>query len=379
MELIQFSVKIIFMFSMTSLGTGSLYDPHLFPEAGPFFEGWYMRISDFDTGDSIGLLFGSVLPSSPKNISGPLVVASILLRKCDENNLCKLISTNGKFKIEDFNVFVRGQTVTEDPDMSSPANFTWKVDSKNNGGHFEQNGNTTAFIFRLGELVFRGEATHPFPWNDDGTGPEGWLVYLPLPLHWFVFSLSSELTYYEIQNITSGEVINGENGAVHLEKNWGQSFPKKWIWSEGVSFDASNVTFAISGGQVDFKWFSVDAYLIGFRDPKTGLTIDFGPVNSIIHTEIDGCKGEVNISVNSISYKVDINIFAVASSYSNCLLGPEVVGFRPVCVESYDATAIFRISRRTWIPFVFIDEKKYIFTHAALEFGGRNVCKDKCS
>ena len=35
----------------------NLYDPHLFPETGPFVEGWYTRLIDNSSAHSFGLLF----------------------------------------------------------------------------------------------------------------------------------------------------------------------------------------------------------------------------------------------------------------------------------------------------------------------------------
>ncbi|KAL4224032.1 hypothetical protein ACF0H5_017489 [Mactra antiquata] len=373
------SYSLVVTILMTSQSLGSLYDPHLFPQKGPFFEGWYMRIIDYDSNQSYGLLFGSVLPTDSHNVSGPLVLASILMRRCEQQGGCKLMSVNGEFSPINLNITARGKQVTKNPDTRSPPDFKWMVNSKNNGGYLEQKGETTTFTFKLGELAFRGEATKPVPWNSAGTGPEGWLVYLPLPLHWFVYSLRSELQIYEIENTTSGAVVSGSNGVVHLEKNWGNSFPKRWIWSEGVS-SATNATINISGGLVElFNLFSVDAYLIGIRDPQNSLALDLRPDNSVVSAKIDGCGGRINMSVNSISYNVEIEISAKAGTYSNCLLGPEVVGFRPVCVESYDATATITVSTRSFIPFLFNDEKKYTIANVALEFGGSHVCNDKCS
>ena len=35
-------------------------------------------------------------------------------------------------------------------------------------------------------------------------------------------------------NRTTGELIRGNNGMVHMEKNWGDSFPESWIWAQGA-------------------------------------------------------------------------------------------------------------------------------------------------
>lgn len=267
----------------------SLYNPHLFPEDGPFFEGWYMRGSDLNSGDSFGLLFGSVLPFSKENISGPLVLASVLLRTCDEKSrdICKLVSVDGKFAVKDLNITVNGHPVRENPDKSTEPDFKWLVNNGHEGGTFEQKNGRTAFQFRLGDLILRGEAQNPVQWNEYGTGPEGWLVNFPLPLHWFVYSSRSEISFYEITNVTSGSIKRAYGGVAHLEKNWGKSFPRQWIWSQGVSSSGDNASFALSGGLVDFPFLSVNAYLIGYRNPAENISLDFRPDNSVISTQIN--------------------------------------------------------------------------------------------
>ena len=47
----------------------SLYDPHLFPTSGPYFEGWYFRFIDFTNRRSFATLFGKVLPKEVRQYS----------------------------------------------------------------------------------------------------------------------------------------------------------------------------------------------------------------------------------------------------------------------------------------------------------------------
>ena len=54
------------------------YDPHVIPTKGPYFEGWYTRIVDFDHDISFGALFGMVLPQNTYR-SRNLVYAGLLL------------------------------------------------------------------------------------------------------------------------------------------------------------------------------------------------------------------------------------------------------------------------------------------------------------
>ena len=401
-----FTIKAVF---------SSLYDPHIVPKDGPFFEGWYVRITDFDKTDSLGLLFGNVVPEANKTSKDPLVLASILYRDCSTgsynheqllrlkkvndvdfkldgagmtkhfelsdikyNKQCRLKSVDGKYKPSDLKVTVNGHVVDKNPDVKSPPNFKWQVNIPKGGGFLQQINGTTTFDFRIGELSLRGQASNPYPWSSEGTGPEGWLAYLPLPLHWFVFSLRSKLEFYELQNTTSGAVLRGHHGVVHLEKNWGESFPERWIWSEGVS-TTTNSSFAISGGKVTLLGIPMDAYLIGYRNPSLGITLDFTPANSIVSADINGCGGHVNLTVSSLSHKVNIVLSAPVKTFSGCLMGPEAQGFRHACVESYDGTAVFQVFKKSMF---FVMEElvdSHVLTGIGLEFGGTSVCNSTCS
>lgn len=358
--------------------TGSFYNPHPFPDSGPFFEGWYLRITNNDTDDSIGLLFGEVLPASSLNTTGPLVLASILYRACTDGGACTLLSSRANFTLNLLNISVDGQPVTHNPDRKSEANFKWAVNNGEDGGIFIQARDQTNFDFRLGEWTLRGAAGTHVPWNNDESGPEGWLGYFPLPLHWFVYSLRSPLTFFELQNVKTGTTVRGTNGIVHLEKNWGKSFPKQWIWSEGVARDGSNVTFAVSGGLVNFSLFSVDAYLVGYTNPSVGFALDYRPDNSVVTAETDGCKGLLNLTVRSFTHELEIEVFGSPKTFSSCLYGPETSGFRRACVESYDAMATITVRQGK----LFGSSRKVIdkqtLMSVALEFGGNNVCGQKC-
>lgn len=371
---------VVFVLVVLVAGTlGSLYDPHVYGDERPFFEGWYIRITDNDKPQSFGLLFGNVFPET-ENSSDPLVVASVLYRQCSSGGemTCQLQAVNGEYKIDDLTITTKGHSVVSDPSIGTPPNFKWEVNNKKSGGYFQQINGSTYFDFRIDDISFRGQANDPYPWNTDGTGPEGMLVHLPLPLHWFVYSLQSKLEFYEMQNTTSGEVVRGRHGVVHLEKNWGKSFPKRWIWSEGVS-STTNGSFALSGGTVNFQSaIAVDAYLIGYRSPSLGLSLDFTPINSIVTADINGCNGTAKLTVHSLSHKVEIVLSAQPQTFSGCLLGPEAQGFKHACVESYDATAEFNVFERNFFwTYDLVEES--MFTGIGLEFGGTYVCNNTCS
>lgn len=163
---------------------------------------------------------------------------------------------------DDIEVTVRGKPVTFNPDFTSPANFEWKVKAY---GYFRVTENETRFNFtNVGGVTFIGVLGPPKPWGPDGEGPEGWIDHVPfLPLHWFVYSLGSEINYNWVNDDT-GELLRGRKGLAHQEKNWGNSFLPAWIKAEGVD-GPSDSSFAVSLGVLGIDTFNIPAHLIGYR------------------------------------------------------------------------------------------------------------------
>lgn len=350
------------------------FDPHVFPSEGPFFEGWYIRLTDFSINQTFGVLFGSVLPKdniSQEHKASPGLV-SILHREGSFGD--PLRAHHALLKRDQIHVTLKdGQPVTKDPDDVTPAFFTWNA---TNVGYIKVRPTWTEFSFTAEHLRFSGIFGAPEPWGPYGEGPEGWLSKLPLPLHWFVYSLRSPVLKYELLDLRTNTSISGRNVVAHMEKNWGKSFPKAWIWAEGSS--NQNVSLALSGGLGTFdKLLNVPAYLIGYRNPAKDIDLDFRPDDSIIKVVHEGCQGTVSIVAQGIRHILEVNISGPLRTFSDCLYGPEEAGFERACVESYDSIATTVVKKREFLkPAIMIDEQTII--NSALEFGGEYVCGNKC-
>ena len=376
---------------------GNQYDPHLYPSNGPFFEGWYLRLVDKAKKISLGFLFGRVLPCNfslrvdsrqlsavhsrksdfslelcdlNQHKDNPLVLAGVLVQ--DRNFSQKLHSFNGAFSVTDYSVTVKGKPVLHDPDDKSPADFSVKF---GNNGSFSVSPYQTLVDVTVGNVSLFIQSGNHVPWGPHGEGPEGWLEHLPFPLHWFVYSLRSTVTKYRFYDSASGRKIDGANARLHMEKNWGQSFPAAWVWSQGLT--ETNITLALSGGIVDFQVLNTTAFLVGYRNPAKNIVWNFTPANSVSAFIHDGCQGLVKLNLTGLFHKLAIKIVSPSSYFSECLLGPERDGFSPVCVESYDAVISVTAYKRRGFDFVEVD--RVDIYDAALEFGGKYVCKDKCS
>ncbi|CAH1785519.1 unnamed protein product [Owenia fusiformis] len=345
------------------------FDPHVYPKHGPFFEGWYVRISGLRQNRSFGILFGKVLPDSQEK-ARDTALASVLIY--DPKHSDKLVSYDLFANDTDVNVTVKGgRSVTHDPDFESPADFRWEI---KNACYLEVKPNRSRIHFAIGPIIVDVALGSPVPWGRKGVGPEGWLEHFPLPLHWFVFSLRSPVISYTIENKDTHMIYKGENtGVAHMEKNWGNSFPKAWIWSEGVDVK-TNISFALSGGPVNFyDIITIPGYLIGYRNPLKGFDLSFRPVDNLIELiHNDGCNGEIAVKAVGIYYSVHFYISAKIGTFSECLYGPETNGFRKACTESYNAKANISVYRLGTL----VDT--HTIHNSALEFGGDFVCRKRC-
>ncbi|XP_071094196.1 uncharacterized protein [Haliotis cracherodii] len=365
MTSLQMMLRLTFLPSLYILQVvANQFSPHLFPQAGPYFEGWYMRLLDVQSGRSIGLLFGHVLPETT-NLTVPVVAVSILYSEgC---TTCKLMSYNGFFNRSQMNITVHGFPVSKNPDDISPAVFEWTTGQNIT---FNVQENRTHFSFQTEGAIFRGIVSSPIPWGPNGKGPEGWLEHMPLPLHWFVYSLRSRVEWYEFSVPHIGLRVTGRSAVAHMEKNWGKAFPPAWIWTQGVN-PASNVSLSLSGGIVR-DVITVTAYLIGYRNPAKQLMLDYTPVDSRVESRHDGCAGHINLTAIGLVHTLHIYISSNTKAFSDCLYGPETTGFRRACVESYSATADILVFKKGMLM-----DKQHI-SHYAMEFGGKYVCNEKC-
>ncbi|XP_068677285.1 uncharacterized protein [Montipora foliosa] len=348
-----------------SLAYANQYDPHLFPAKGPFVETWYSRIIDFESNHSFGIHFGQVLRGSKDLNFGqyPLNIVSLLHSRGDDTSLqtFQVFPSN-----DDIEVTAWGESVTTNPDFKSPASFEWKAKPY---GYFRVNEHGTRFNFtNIGGVSFIGILGPPKPWGPYGEGPEGWID--DLPVHWFVYSLGSELINYNWVNEETGEMLRGRQGVVYQQKTWGNGFPLAWIQGQGVD-GPSGSSFAISLGVLEIAQFNTPTHLIGYR--SSALTLNFHPTNSELMKYIDTCHGAVNITVKSHTHKLTCEIHAPPSTLQTCLLGPTDIGFAPVSVECYIASAYFHLYKMTSSGYLLIESR--VFHSVTLHLGGLYLCQ----
>ena len=348
---------------------GNQYDPHV-QSGSPWFEGWYSRISETTTGDSIAIVTGYFPGQDNKLADAGAYTAVVVDRGMGKSIVVK--ETNPK--ASEITVTAAGKKVSKNPDFPTPPNFVYRVGAKDEFYIVQEGEHQHVHAsYDQGGFVLDANFSRPQPWGEGGEGPEGWVGHLPiLGLHWFVYSLGSRASYRMEIN---GEIITG-TGLAHQEKNWGKTFPKSWLWGEAAS---GNTKIALAGGPVPLGPITVpDAFLIGYQSDV--LEWNFHPNDPALYfPTIDACNGIFRVEAKSarrrllITFRVEGTTRTNREGFFN-VGGPTGTGFLVDSVESYRANVEI-LAYTGFNGDKLVDAKN--LTMGAIEFGGDFRCDEE--
>ena len=120
--------------------------------------------------------------------------------------------------------------------------------------------------------------------RDQPQSTAGLLSYLPIFEPGWQITMAHGLAtgYVEWQ----GKQYQFENAPVYSEKNWGSSFPQKWFWLNGNSFEESiDLALTAAGGIRQVLWWQEEVALIGIH--YQGKFYEFAPWNSQVSWQIE--------------------------------------------------------------------------------------------
>ncbi|WPG99563.1 Hypothetical protein R9X50_00238000 [Acrodontium crateriforme] len=237
-------------------------------------------------------------------------------------------------------------------------------------GHvrFHADGSTD-YMFETAQFSFHATTTSRTPWSTTNATPEGWLVYLPLPLHWHVHSLESKCTFdLTIPSHRLPRSDEAGNATVHEEKNWAHSFPSAHMWLQARKGETG---FCSAGGQI----LGMDAFLIGYRSKD--LNLDFRPpfalrlagLSPFMSYKSDWDNRLFELSVQSFNRKLSVKAVAPRGSFFS-LSSPFPEGHRENYLgQSFKATIEVKIYERKWFG-QWNHIRTDVFEDGSLEFGG---------
>ena len=77
---------------------------------------------------------------------------------------------------------------------------------------------------------------------------------------WYFKNISMENTINGYININD-EIIHFNNNKGYIEKDWGCSFPKSYIWGQGNNFKKTNSSFMFSIADIPLKLFTFKGFI----------------------------------------------------------------------------------------------------------------------
>lgn len=252
------------------VGIDILQSHNYLPHHSAPFEGYYTRISA-DNDATILIIFSTVrtaqpdakpnllhfsyLPKERKGAAakGETIIVNVFPGSIEyrgqtknvESSLLEITATTEKGYVgRHLGKFV----VVQQGDGREYLSYKLFLPESQNGGSAEETIRSWISVsIEIGERV---------PWNggvgwrhntlaNGSEGPLSALIHL-LPLHWFVWTVGSEadIMIKRVRQPSSSEtdtvatdnlddyeqVIWSGKGKAHVEKNWGWSFPKGWVW-----------------------------------------------------------------------------------------------------------------------------------------------------
>lgn len=200
-----------------------------------FFEGWYFKIVDKNNTYKFAFIPGISYGNYP----------------CHHHSFIQIV--NGRDTTYDYERF------TEKSFRVNNDNFKISIDSNT----FSLDGMNLHLRYKnryiIGDLKFKNIAK--WPDTTINPGSMGFYNYL------------SFMECYSQVCILDGDIIGSLNidgtlvdftgGKVYVEKNWGKSFPKSWLWIQSNSFEAKKVSVTCSLATIPFPVKSFRGFLIG--------------------------------------------------------------------------------------------------------------------
>ena len=321
--------------------------PQAKPARGPWYEGWYVRVTDAKKDFSFATISTS---DTPREI--PLELGTVLpgyLAFVYREPGAPLTRTREFFPERTF-------ARLNPPDRD----FSWTAE-----GFGQLTEREVEFTLPEGEEISIrfGERR---PWNAGWTegGPAGLGLYLPgSPVYWYVDSIGTPVEYRV--KLASGQVVEGR-GLAHVEKNWGRIFPRAWMWLQGISAGGDDYV-ALAGGVLPLVGsLEVTGYYVGYRSPRVEMDIRPDQL-SRYETEIDAARGRFRVDAYNLWQRIRIEAEADPASFGPVSI-PTPNGYTSNGgIESFSAS----IRASAYRAGKIIDEIS--LEGGALEFGADNM------
>ncbi len=200
--------------------------------------------------------------------------------------------------------------------------------------------NENGSIFK-GELRFDNQV--PFRARLSRPGIMGWYRYIPfMECYHGVVSLDHSI---EGEMIMNGNRVDFNKGKGYIEKDWGSSMPKSWVWMQSNHFETSGVSFMLSVADIPWIGKSFEGFL-GFLLLNNEI-ITFATYTGAKITRLKKEKDQVTIQIQTKQYILDISGEKDTTTKSKgALKAPVSLGMDRVIHENINAKIAIKLTAK---------------------------------
>jgi hypothetical protein len=204
-------------------------------KTGPFFEGWYFKLIDATQQKRWCIIPGAYIGKNPADTHAFLQIMDG-------------VSGQSSYQPFDYNAFV-----------TRPDRFEINLAGSTFTSHGIRLDISQSDLSLHGKLDF-GQIS-PWPVSLLSPGIMGWYAWVPgMECYHGVVSLDHSLQgALEI----NGEQIDFNGGRGYIEKDWGKSFPRAWVWMQTNHFSRPGSSLTFSAAIIPWGKSSFDGFIAG--------------------------------------------------------------------------------------------------------------------
>lgn len=276
----------------------------------PFFEGWYYKLVSKDENSRYAIIPGVILGGK-----GHAFIQVL----------------NGISGDSSYHVFPL------DSFWSSKERFEIRIDRNEFSSnriklHIDDHERSVS-----GELRFEG--VKPWPVNWISPGIMGWYAWVPrMECYHGVVSLDHRI---QGRLRVDGQNINFNRGRGYIEKDWGESFPKAWVWFQSNHFESKGTCITASVAIIPWLRSAFKGFIIGFL--FEGQLYRFATYTGAEIERLEISDTQVHWIVKNKDYRL---VMMAEKGRGGLLRGPTRLDMGKRIVETLDARVDVELSNR---------------------------------
>lgn len=161
----------------------------------------------------------------------------------------------------------------------------------------------------------------------------------------------------------NGVHIDFTGGKIYIEKNWGKSFPKSWLWIQSNSFKSRKASVSCSIGTIPFPIKNFTGFLIGVT-----LENDFYSFTTINHSKINiqHFGDDISLIVTKKNLKLTLKTFTNQKDFL-VLKAPNKGSMKSTVKETINGQVYMLLEDTKLNKKIFED----VGLSAGIEYGGK--------